>query len=97
MWAWQSDKNHLDNIAKKEKKIAKWTWQFGKMDLRKKQVKSIRQKYPRKIYSITPKQIYHFGGGIIINGDTFWNSKKLFDKRAYFHLMCEFMTKITGI
>jgi hypothetical protein len=51
MWAWQSDKNHLDNIAKKEKKIAKWTWQFGKMDLRKKQVKSIRQKYPRKIHS----------------------------------------------
>jgi hypothetical protein len=68
-------------------------WQNGL----EKQVKSIRQKYPKKIYSITPKQIYHFGGGIIINGDTFWNSKKSFDKRAYFHLMCEFMTKIMGI
>jgi hypothetical protein len=36
MWVWQSDKNHLENIAKKKEKIAKWTWQFGKMDLRNK-------------------------------------------------------------
>lgn len=42
-------------------------WQNGL----EKQVKSIRQNTQENILYDTPKQIYHFCGGIIINRDAF--------------------------
>jgi hypothetical protein len=82
-WVSQSDKNHLDNIAKKEKKTAKVDLAIWQNRLEK-QVKANSTKIAKKIYSITPKQMYHFFGGIIINWDTFWNSNNCLIKELIF-------------
>lgn len=66
-------------------------WQNGL----EKQVKSIRQNTQENILYQTQANISFLWRHHHRSGHTL-EFKQLFDKRAHFHLMCEFMTKIMG-